>query len=207
MNTRKASIYLVRHGETLWNKEKKYLGHCDLGILPQSYETLQPLRDQLDDVDVQLAFSSDLKRCRETALFLKPSLNFGYDSRLRELDFGEFEGQTYEDLKENPTYCQWLEHWESLSPPQGESGEQFKARIEQFIHDLEQSLLSSAVEHTNVLIVTHGGIIRALYRMWTGVATFWEITVPHGTGLQFDLAYDGQQWRLYATPMIIPSRS
>lgn len=126
-------LVLLRHGYTQWNKERRYLGRTDLPLLPGEAQRLADLRLQPAlSGEFQQVYCSDLLRCQETLTILAPHLEQKavYDSRMREMDFGAWEGCTYEQLQDNGHYRNWIDHPESVTPPEGESWEDFTGRVE-----------------------------------------------------------------------------
>lgn len=191
-------LVLVRHGRTQWNVDKRYLGHTDIGILDRSSTELSALKKQLKDRMFHSIFCSDLKRCQETLEYIYPTSqdHIILDNRLREMDFGDWEGQTYEQLRLVDDYCNWLDDPQSITPPNGESWLEFKERIENFMETLT-SLLKDE-EHVNsssaILIVTHGGVIRQLLAMTVLGSTFWDFATDPGTLISLKLTLEYDKW-------------
>lgn len=106
-------LVLVRHGYTQWNKEHRYLGSTDLPLVPGEAKRLEKLGAQPPlGGEFSHVYCSDLRRCRETlaALVPRPMPQAVYDSRLKEMDFGAWEGYTYDQLKDNPLYQSWIDN-------------------------------------------------------------------------------------------------
>jgi alpha-ribazole phosphatase len=157
-------LYLIRHGITQWNHEKKYLGWTDQVLLESETTHLDVLKNTIETVSFDDCYSSDLRRCQETLSYILPNSRVILDQRLRELNFGDWEGKTYETLKDDERYQQWVVNWESLSPPKGESGQTFQARLQSFLTDLTASWEKK--KRRKVLIVTHGGVIRSIVSLY-----------------------------------------
>jgi len=144
-------------------------------------------------------FCSDLLRCRETLAYIAPALvkRTVYDQRLREMNFGAWEGCTYDQLKDNPQYRSWIDDPSEVTPPDGESWEQFEERLRSFLSDLGQAAevtfgygegLDNEGQYAprlelrtpiisrpkRVLIVTHGGVIRKLLAQIVPGVTFYS---------------------------------
>ncbi|WP_025025696.1 histidine phosphatase family protein [Caldalkalibacillus mannanilyticus] len=185
-------LYLVRHGLTLWNKEKRYLGHTDLTLLEEGKETLSLLKVALAEIKWSRMYCSDLRRCIETAEYLFPAqLNKMIRTPLlRELHFGLWEGKTYEELKEDQTYRLWLDDQTRFSPPQGESSEQFEKRVKLFLDQLFQEMENGE----NMLLCTHGGVIRHILTFLQPSSSFWDWNVLHGTAYRVELVRKGGSW-------------
>ncbi|WP_054956540.1 histidine phosphatase family protein [Paenibacillus dakarensis] len=188
-------LVCVRHGATHWNKERRYLGHTDLGLLEESFTELLPLKKSLEGSRFRTIFCSDLKRCRETLSWICPdsSEEAIMDSRLREMDFGEWEGKTYDQLKDLPAYRAWLDDPRSVTPPGGESWEHFHQRIMDFMNSLSFSLQEEDREG-RVLIVTHGGVIRQMAAITIPGSSFWDVTADPGGVLTLKLNYASGRW-------------
>ncbi|NEU31063.1 histidine phosphatase family protein [bacterium LRH843] len=168
-------LTLIRHGLTTYNEEKRYIGVTDLPLSALG-------KAQLVSVNVeeeQLLITSDLLRCKETAERLFPGKSYICLSDLREIDFGDWEGKTYDQLKDDAYYREWLDDPLSITPPSGESFVHFQMRIERAFCDVLS--LVEKNDATYATIVTHGGVIR---QMLTSLApekrVFFEWDVPIG---------------------------
>lgn len=191
-------LLLMRHGKTQWNVDKRYLGHSDQCIVEEAREQLIPLRNWLMGRMFSKVVSSDLKRCRESLAFVAPELLevAVYDNRLREMDFGDWEGKTYEELKGLPLYCEWLDHPQTVSPPNGETWDLFQGRIKDFLNSLIPFVSESERDKAtpSVFIVTHGGVIRQLLTMNVPQLSFWDMAVEPGSLVRLLLTLDGGCW-------------
>ncbi|WP_246061643.1 histidine phosphatase family protein [Paenibacillus oralis] len=140
--------WLVRHGLTEWNVQHRYQGQSDLALLPGEASGLKPLRRELAGVDFSAVYASDLLRCRQTLEYARPDLaeRCVADRRLREMDFGAWEGRTYEMLKDNALYRAWVDDPQQVTPPGGESWQAFRARIEAVRQELAACSQTLAAE-------------------------------------------------------------
>jgi alpha-ribazole phosphatase len=186
-------VYLVRHGVTRWNVEKRYLGHSDEPLIYQECNKLNPLKNELENIPFNFCFSSDLKRCTETFHYLLPHERVCLDSRLRELHFGDWEGLTYEILKTDLNYQEWLKDWEKKAPPNGESLLQLNNRINAFLAELF-TLNEFTDKHNKVLIVTHGGVIRSIMQSFRLTKMFWDLHVQHAKAFRLSLQHQRGRW-------------
>lgn len=196
---RDLELVLVRHGTTRWNRERRYLGHSDLGLLAGAEQELEPLRRRLQGQSFARIYCSDLKRCRQTlqiilpesalksrhALSAKPPVIL--EPRLRELHFGDWDGKTYDMLKNVSLYRSWLDKPQRITPPGGESWADFVNRLRAFLDSLyewgiamesQQNAVSDAPPA--VLVVTHGGVIRQLACMLIPEHDFWTLNPKPG---------------------------
>jgi probable phosphoglycerate mutase len=162
---RVTTLLLTRHGETDWNAERRWQGHSDPPLNERGREQARELAAALDGVDV--IYSSDLARARETADILgeRLGLRVRLDPRLRERNFGSWEGRTWEELEvdEAEDLGRWMAG-DSHGPDDAEPYEEFSARIESF---LDEVVLRHPAER--VLVVGHGGSIRAIHALAEGL--------------------------------------
>ncbi|SER83326.1 histidine phosphatase family protein [Salipaludibacillus aurantiacus] len=188
-------IYLVRHGVTRWNKEKRYLGHTDEPCMKERLDDLADLKSEMAGMEFDQVWTSDLLRCRETLHYLMPGVHPVTDKRLRECDFGNWEGKTYEDLKNLKDYRRWIDHPQLQPIPAGESWREFSGRLDEWLNDLLAGQEGVAAgRKTRALAVTHGGVIRYLVSVFRRSESFWHVTIRHGQALYLKLIYEGGKW-------------
>ncbi|WP_042349379.1 histidine phosphatase family protein [Bacillus massiliigorillae] len=179
-------LILIRHGMTEFNKQKKYMGYTDEPVIQERLNDYESLRLALVDESVEKIYSSDLIRCQQTARYLFDD-EFFLDKRLREIHFGDWEGKTYEQLKENPAYCHWLDHWETDCIPNGECGPAFRERVLAFIQ--ERVLLNSNRSKT-IAVVSHGGVIRHIVSALCKEMKYWDVHVNFGQAIVLEVGGD-----------------
>ncbi len=143
-------LRLVRHGETDWSAERRYTGHTDVPLNADGVAQADALR-AIADGPYDSIWCSDLSRCVETARLM--GVDATPTSALREFDFGDLEGKRWDDLDE--VTQQGLLDFDGFVAPGGESVAEFGARIDAFVAQLGPG---------HHLLVTHGGVIRALVR-------------------------------------------
>ncbi|MDX6402179.1 MAG: glucosyl-3-phosphoglycerate phosphatase [Gaiellaceae bacterium] len=160
------TLLLVRHGETDWNREGRWQGMSDTSLNELGRDQARALASSLDGT-VDAVYSSDLTRARETAEILagKLGLEVRLDPRLRERGFGSWEGLTTPEIEERfaETHRLWRAG-ESSGAEDAEPFEAFSERIEAFLGDVVE-------QHPGeeVLVVSHGGSIRAIHALATGL--------------------------------------
>lgn len=152
-------IIMVRHGQTDWNLEKRYQGHQDIPLNETGREQACNLALMLQQEPIEAVYSSDLSRARETAEIIAAplSLSVDLDTRLREMSFGIWEGQTFTEIyRDYPhEFEEWFRHTSDFIVPGGESVNQVLERFQAFLADI-------ASRHTGtVILLTHGGVIRS----------------------------------------------
>ncbi|MFC4322243.1 histidine phosphatase family protein [Litchfieldia salsa] len=185
-------LFLIRHGITDWNKEKRYLGHTDQGVIKSELELLSDLKFELKKIHFDQVYTSDLCRCKETLAYLNLTSLASVDSRLRELHFGDWEGKTYQDLKMDKEYKLWLNSWEDYQIPNGESFVTFKTRIDLFLEELFHD--STQKNKSNILVMTHGGVIRYFVSKVLPETAFWDVTINHGNGVKLTMEQKKGEW-------------
>ena len=144
------NLYLIRHGATRANREHLYCGSTDLPLSPEGAEALKLLHYPAPRARY---LTSGMRRANETMEILFPGKVYEQDARFREVDFGIFEMKSYVQLSDNPAYIAWITgDNEKNIPPQGESGEAFRARILAALDTLQE----------DTVLVTHGGVIAVI---------------------------------------------
>ena len=159
-------LLLVRHGETDWNRDGRWQGGSDTRLNDVGREQARALAQQLDG-EIDVLYSSDLARARETAEIVaaKLGLEVRLDPRLRERGFGSWEGLTTTEIEERfaDAHRRWLAG-EGAGADDAEAFEDFSARVEDFLSDVLR--LHPGEE---VLVVSHGGSIRVIHALAAGV--------------------------------------
>lgn len=155
----KTNIYLIRHAETDWNKEKRYQGQKDIPLNWIGKKQASELADRFHNSRIHLdaIYSSDLERAKETALPTASIYNLEIKTitDLRERCFGKLEGVKVEDLKsQNPRIDMSIQ--ENLLSYDVESFESLKTRIYNTIY-----LLCGEHHGENIAIVSHGSSINS----------------------------------------------
>ena len=153
-------IYLIRHGETDYNKEERMQGWLDIILNQNGHDQAEKLALRLEKEEIDVIYSSDLKRTVQTARALAKRKKIPhYQSRLiREHNMGVFEGWQYKKEKDYRNAL-WEEmmvaqqnhdlHWDGS---QGETLHHFLGRVKRFINKIEQKHPKETV-----IIFTHGG--------------------------------------------------
>lgn len=171
-----AEFLLIRHGQTVWNNSRKYQGHTDIPLSDLGREQAQKLRDRLARKQIHAFYSSDLSRAYETAQIIAEP--FGKEvkvlSQLREINFGCWEGLTYEEIMEKyrEMATAWYADPQSVCIPGGESCAQVKERAFSVLNRLAETH-----KDETVAIVSHGGTIRLLLIAALGwdMNCFWHL--------------------------------
>lgn len=156
-------LYLVRHGETLANREYRYIGIRDDPLSAHGSQQAIQLANALSGLPVAAVYSSPLQRTYHTALPIAARHNLEVQKvdDLRECDFGRWEGLSrVEVLERSPEDSQLLLEWEhnaSIAPPGGESFEALQQRVNSAVESLAQ-----AHPDQSIVLVSHVGPIKVI---------------------------------------------
>jgi probable phosphoglycerate mutase len=170
-------IIAVRHGETAWNVETRIQGQLDVDLNTKGRWQAERVADALAEEQVDAIYSSDLLRAHTTAnaIASKTPIPAARAIRLsvglRERGFGIFEGLTYAQIAEDwpEDARRWRQREPDFAPEGGESLVQLRQRVASTVQ-----ALASAHPGQQIVLVAHGGIMDALYRLATGQ----EISAP-----------------------------
>jgi alpha-ribazole phosphatase len=148
-------LLLIRHAEPEDDARGRCYGRLDVALSPAGVARAERLAERLQDVDLEQVYVSPRRRALQTAAALGGSAIV--DDRLRELDFGELEGRTYDEIeRERPTFFRrWMETPTRVRFPGGESYADLRDRVGAAVDDVV-----AAHPGRIVALVSHGGVIR-----------------------------------------------
>ena len=146
-------LLLIRHSMTPGNLKGQYVGATDQPLTPQGIALAEEMRGNFPRP--QKLWVSPMTRCRQTAALLFPDMAQQQVPDLRECDFGDFEGRTWEELKDIPLYRQWIGGDMTITFPNGESMPAFLERCQRGIRSVVREGLDQGVELGAA--VAHGG--------------------------------------------------
>ena len=173
-------IYFIRHGETIWNKEKKIQGQSDIPLNEYGIELAHITADAIEDIPFDIVFSSPLIRAKETAEILvkNKNLTIHEDDRLREMSFGEGEGESLPQIHSHPEMKlhNFIHNPGEYIPPIG--GETFEELYERCKSFIDEVILPAEGKYDTMLIVGHGALIRGFIHNITNRPSkdFWIVT-------------------------------
>ena len=161
-------IILIRHGETVWNQQRRMQGHSDSPLSETGLRQAQLLARRLKEIAFSALYSSDSGRAHHTARSVAEVT--GHDivlePRLRERHFGVFEGLTGGEIEASfpADYARFKSRDQAHVIPGGESPLQFRARVYTCLHEI-------AVRHARelVVVITHGLVLDVFYRAALGI--------------------------------------
>lgn len=190
-------IYIVRHGETIWNKSKLLQGSRDIQLSEKGRDAAIERGKQLREVGFDVIYSSPLSRAYETACLIRGDKDTKIikDDRLREINFGVNEGKSAIELqkdKSNP-FCKFFDEPQNYKAPQnGESLEEVCARTKEF---MEQIIEPQKDKLDNVLIAGHGAMNKAImcHVLNHGVDKYWSGGLQKNCGVLIVRLDDGYQ--------------
>ena len=162
MNEKKQLI-LLRHGKT--DYPNRYIGSRDVPLSPQGSVQIKALKDAVRGRKIDRIVASPMLRCKQTCELLFTDNNIVYEDDLREIDFGRWEGMTFQEIAENDPALvdQWANWSLDFCFPEGESIDHFVKRV------AKAGQLLAGLKEENVMIVCHGGVIRALLCYYLGL--------------------------------------
>lgn len=183
-------LYLIRHGKTYCNEEKLYCGSSDVPLSNKGIEKLKALKERKNYPICNLNYTSGAKRANETFELLYGHKNYEIKKEFFEYDFGDFERKSYEMLKENKDYINWItDDTDEICCPNGESKRQFYKRIDEAFQGLLKEIQSRS--ETEALLLCHGGTIGTLlWLFYDNSNNFYEHQPSCGGGYKLKVSYD-----------------
>lgn len=151
-------LLLLRHGSLGTTQVGRFIGSTDLSLTPEGREQVRRMASVVRSFEPDRYFSSPKTRCRETVATLELPLEVTFDSSLRELEFGDWEGRTFAEVAAADPAM--VGRFATLAPefvfPGGECLADFFSRV----HGMADRLAADPA--STVLVVAHGGVIRAI---------------------------------------------
>ena len=168
------NLYVVRHGETNWNKERRVQGITDIPLTEKGIEDAKELKELIKDLNIDVVISSPLIRARETAkIITDASLPVNIDDRIKERDWGMNEGALIDEVD------RW-DCWDIILNTRVQNIEplqDFMYRVSDFIEDIKVKY-----KDKNVLVVTHSAVSRVIYYLLEKIpedANLSRINIPN----------------------------
>lgn len=171
-------LYLVRHGETEWNVTGRFQGHSDIPLSTEGKNQAEKLSHLIKRSKVNSIYASDLSRAVETAEIIinkYPSkLNINITPDLREINFGLWEGLTIDEIKAK-YHSELMEWWDNPSKVAVPGGELLSDVVCRVINSVQH--IANMHPDENVLIVSHGGVIRSIICTVMGmdINRYWQL--------------------------------
>lgn len=164
----KTILFIVRHGETEWNRAGLQQGHLDSPLTDNGIAQAKVMASTLKNKKIQRIFSSDLGRALQTAEFFASGLGLSIqqDRRLRERNLGIMQGKTKEQFRQlfPDEWTRFKTDDPDYTFPKGESA---RDRLKRNMECLNELTLTYKGE--TLLVVAHGGVLNSLYCYSQGI--------------------------------------
>lgn len=186
-------LSLIRHGRTQANEQGIYIGNTDYPLSDKGATELCGKMDIYEYPRVQRVYSSPLRRCTETAEILFPEVPVHIEENLRELNFGEFDGKSVDELIHREDYKAWLRGGSpDLRPPGGESTEELCIRSYRALHRILLEMMAEDLDHCAV--ISHGGVISNMLACFgLPKISAKELNCEPGEG--YEIMFTAQMWQ------------
>jgi len=187
------TFLLLRHGETLWNREGRLQGWQDSPLTEDGLAQADALAARLADERLNVLVASDLGRARDTAVPIagRLGLPLALDAGLRERCYGVLEGMTWREIEctHPDVYVRLKARDVDYVVPGGESATQFCDRIVATLEHLARQHLAASIA-----VVTHGGVLSIVYRRANGIALELPRTFSVANAGVNRVRIDGTRW-------------
>ena len=164
----KITLLVIRHGETVWNSEQRFQGHGDSPLTETGRNQIAALGRRMEEIKFDTLISSDLGRTQETATIICGFTGHAVelDSRLRERNYGVFEGLTVPEIR--ASHSDGFDQFKADDPdyivPGGESHRQHYQRNVALLEELLTGRFG-----VRVAVVAHGGVLDSIFRYVAGL--------------------------------------
>ena len=159
-------LYIIRHGQTDWNKEGRIQGKTDIELNEEGIEQAKEAARILEDYPIDIIVSSTLKRAKKTAEIINEAKNapIMFDKALEERGFGDFEGKIRKEIHDEILDSGILSNYSLNKEYKGvETIRSLCDRVWGLIDELKDGY-----KDKNILLVTHGGVTRAINGYFNG---------------------------------------
>ncbi len=185
-------IYIFRHGQTFYNRDKVFTGWKDSKLTPLGVKQAKFIGEKLKNKQLDVAFQTKLSRSKDT---LKEVLKFHPECKelieanhMIERSYGLFEGLSHKRVIEEygeEKFNQWHRSW-NIRPPKGECFSDVEKRVKIFVKDLKNFIKK---EKVNVAISAHGNSIRLFRKIMEelSIKETCELTIPYDKVFEYNL--------------------
>ncbi|MCL2678868.1 MAG: histidine phosphatase family protein [Dehalococcoidia bacterium] len=167
-------LFLIRHGETAYNLQRRYQGRTDVPLNDVGLGQAVALSRRLSAEPLDKIYASNLTRAVDTARIIASGKGIEVIARenLAEIDFGGLEGLTYEEI--TACYPEWQPGGFDFTSYGGESLERLAGRMKNFIDEISGHLAES-----NIAVVAHAGCLRVMLclLLCTDVQNWWRFSL------------------------------
>ncbi|GHP13321.1 histidine phosphatase [Lentilactobacillus fungorum] len=174
-------LLLSRHGETEYNREKKYYGKANVELDNVGLEQADQLAEKLNATGIDYAIRSDLKRTEQTLSAVEKNqstMKVIVDKAFDEMPFGNWEGKNANEVEAAypDVWQRWLKAPFDVTPKGAEPFHDFEKRV---IKAMDHYLLTLPNTST-VLLIAHLGVLRTLHHHWYPEVDWWSVNFKAG---------------------------
>jgi broad specificity phosphatase PhoE len=170
------SVYLVRHGQTAWNREEIFRGRTDISLNEVGFREAELVGEYLKGKDIHVIYSSPLLRARETARRIAQVFNLKVRplEGIIDMSFGKWEGRPLKEVQiyDKELYLQWREKPHLVRLPEGETLDEVRVRA--------MAAIEGVIRYhhgMNIVLVSHRVINKVIICgvLGTDNSHFWQI--------------------------------
>ncbi len=158
-------LNLIRHGLTPWNESGQFQGHSDIELSEQGVSQAKTLCERFKKHHFDVVYSSPLQRAKQTAMIALPDKDIIFDDRLKELNFGIFEGSDLATNQARPEWDVWYADTFKRKAPKGESYEELRLRAVDWLESLPEGRIA-AFAHSGTIQMLISHIVGVEYPKW-----------------------------------------
>ncbi len=169
-------LYVVRHGQTIWNQEQKVQGRTDIPLNEEGIKEAWNLKKLVDTLKIDLVITSPLKRAKQTAqILVDKNIKIIEDERIIERNWGKNEGKLLKDVDRVKCWDVYL----NIEDNNIEKVQDFLDRISVFLEDI-----INTYPDKNILVVTHSAVSRAIHYLIEKIPENGDLTTMSVPNLQ-----------------------
>lgn len=183
-------LYLIRHAQTDWNAEARYVSWSDRDLSDEGVRQVEALRERFGGEKIDAVYSSPSKRALRTSCVLARTNGVEVLDELREIDFGDWEGMTYGEIDARyPIFREWVDSPSKTQIPGGEAWEDFIERVGRCADHIMNRPFES------IAVVSHAGWLKAMLMsvLWIQKPVFSRLQLDH-CGITV-VEIHGENWR------------
>lgn len=171
-------FYLIRHGQTEWNAQKRVMGRQDIPLDSVGEQQITELAQTLAAFPIQTIVSSPQLRAQQTAqaISVVKNLPVHTDARISELDFLRWQGKALHEIQDDQVYIDRKKDFFTFRHPEVENFESLMGRVSTFISEVEK-------KDEHVAVVTHLDVVRAMVIkiMGTSPDSFFQFKIQNAS--------------------------
>lgn len=185
-------ITIIRHGQTEGNEKALYIGRTDIPLSQNGVEELRKLCEENEYPRLSKVYTSPLKRCVQTAAMIFPDKEIVEVEGLREMDFGEFDGKSVEELAGLEEYREWLKGGLDNKAHGGETIREMIGRTLAAFNEILTDMMEEEIY--DAAIVTHSGILMNMLSCF-GLPRMEPMEFACGAGEGYAISVDLRLWQ------------